>query len=266
VENIIGVLILVTYFALLALERIVPARPLPKVRRWTLTGLGFFVLTMVLSGLAPALTAGVVGDRSVFKLTGLGMLGGAVVLLLVTEFANYVFHRTFHTVGPLWRWVHQLHHAAERLDVLGSAFLSPAEIMLGGIISSALVAILGVTPEAAALVGFFGVFNAMFQHTNVRTPRWLGYLIQRPESHSIHHARGVHAYNYANLPLFDILFGTFRNPRDFSPVQGFWDGASAKLGSLLIGRDVAEMSANSARVAASPALPRAGVAQAELGV
>ena len=37
---------------------------------------------------------------------------------------------------------------------------------------------------------------------NVRTPQWLGYLVQRPESHSVHHQRGVHAYNYSDLPLF----------------------------------------------------------------
>jgi sterol desaturase/sphingolipid hydroxylase (fatty acid hydroxylase superfamily) len=53
----------------------------------------------------------------------------------------------------------------------------------------------------------------MFQHANLRTPRWLGYIIQRPESHGIHHERGLHAFNYADLPLWDMVFGTFRNPR-----------------------------------------------------
>ena len=44
--------------------------------------------------------------------------------------------------------------------------------------------------EAAVLATFFLTFNAMFQHANVNTPHWLGYLIQRPESHNIHHALG----------------------------------------------------------------------------
>jgi hypothetical protein len=37
----------------------------------------------------------------------------------------------------------------------------------------------------------------------------------------------------------DILFGTFRNPRDVAGLQhGFYDGASARLPEMLIGRDV----------------------------
>ena len=46
----------------------------------------------------------------------------------------------------------------------------------------------------------------------IRTPRWFGFIIQRPEAHAVHHARGVHAYNYGNVMLWDILLGTFRNP------------------------------------------------------
>lgn len=69
---------------------------------------------------------------------------------------------------------------------------------------------------------------------------WVGYLIQRPEAHSVHHARGLHAYNYGNVPVWDLLFGTFRNPSGFNAEQGFWDGASARVGSMLMGRDVGD--------------------------
>jgi len=77
------------------------------------------------------------------------------------------------------------------------------------------VIVLGLDPLAAALVGVVAAFHGVFQHWNVRTPRWLGYLIQRPESHCLHHERGVHARNYADFPLWDMLFGSFDNPRDF---------------------------------------------------
>jgi sterol desaturase/sphingolipid hydroxylase (fatty acid hydroxylase superfamily) len=43
---------------------------------------------------------------------------------------------------------------------------------------------------------------------------WLGYFIERPESHSLHHQRGVHRHNDADLPVLDMLFGTFHNPRE----------------------------------------------------
>jgi sterol desaturase/sphingolipid hydroxylase (fatty acid hydroxylase superfamily) len=79
----------------------------------------------------------------------------------------------------------------------------------------------------------------VLQHANVRTPRWLGYVVQRPESHSRHHARGVHAGNYSDLPIFDLLFGTFDNPPAFAKRAGFYDGASARVAEMLSFRDVA---------------------------
>ena len=94
------------------------------------------------------------------------------------------------------------------------------------------------TPAAGAVGGAFLVFNAAFQHANIRTPRWLGYVIQRPESHSVHHGRGYHRNNYSDLPLWDIVFGTFENPADPVAACGFWDGASNRLGDLLLGRNV----------------------------
>ena len=79
----------------------------------------------------------------------------------------------------------------------------------------------------------------MFQHTNIRTPQWLGYIVQRPESHSVHHQRGVHQWNYSDLPLWDIVFHTFRNPAEFAAEAGFHDGASAKIPQMLMFQDVA---------------------------
>jgi sterol desaturase/sphingolipid hydroxylase (fatty acid hydroxylase superfamily) len=79
----------------------------------------------------------------------------------------------------------------------------------------------------------------MFQHANIRTPHWLGYLVTRPECHSAHHERGVHGRNYGDIPLYDMLFGTFHNPKSFEGEVGFWDGASAKIGPMLVGREIA---------------------------
>jgi sterol desaturase/sphingolipid hydroxylase (fatty acid hydroxylase superfamily) len=93
--------------------------------------------------------------------------------------------------------------------------------------------LLGLAPEAGAIAGAFLAFNAAFQHANIRTPRWLGTLVQRPESHAVHHGRGIHRWNYADLPLWDMVFGTFRNPQTAPSEAGFYDGASARLGTLL---------------------------------
>jgi hypothetical protein len=134
---------------------------------------------------------------------------------------GYIWHRLRHSVPLLWRF-HQLHHSAERLDVSGAFLFHPIEtVAVAFLISVTSTALLGVSTDAAAVAGTIGFFLACFEHANIRTPRWLGYLVQRPESHSIHHARGVHASNYADLPIYDILFGTFKNPADREPNLGF---------------------------------------------
>ncbi len=81
---------------------------------------------------------------------------------------------------------------------------------------------------------------------NIRTPQWLGYIVQRPESHSVHHGRGVHHYNYSDLPLFDILFGTFRNPRNSSPKAVSMMALRRKVPQILVFKDIAGADFNSA--------------------
>ena len=51
----------------------------------------------------------------------------------------------------------------------------------------------------------------------------------------MHHGRGVHRYNYSDLPLWDMVFGTFRNPgaRETPVSAGFYRGGSARLAAML---------------------------------
>jgi sterol desaturase/sphingolipid hydroxylase (fatty acid hydroxylase superfamily) len=237
-EAILPLLIPVVFVLGLVLERLFPARQLPKVKGWWLRGVVFFFVAGGINAMLPLVVVTALDGRSLLHLEGLGLVGGALVAFVVTDMLGYWVHRLMHNVQFIWRWTHQMHHSAERLDVLGFSYFHPFDIAITTIFGTAMSALLGVTPDAAALAGFIGFLYAVFQHLNVRTPRWLGYVIQRPESHSIHHGRGVHAYNYGNFPLSDILFGTFRNPEDFMPEGGFWNGASAKVGRMLIGRDV----------------------------
>jgi hypothetical protein len=49
----------------------------------------------------------------------------------------------------------------------------------------------------------------------------------------------VHRHNYADLPLWDMLFGTFSNPRTLDNAAcGFYPGASARVLEMLLGKDV----------------------------
>jgi sterol desaturase/sphingolipid hydroxylase (fatty acid hydroxylase superfamily) len=239
-ENLVGILIPVTYVLMLVLERVFPARELPKVRGWLLKGLLFFVLSALMNGGIAAAIAAALGGRSLLHLGWLGTVFGAAVAFLVSDAIEYALHRLMHTVPFVWRWTHQMHHSAERIDMAGAAYFHPFEFSLRIATTAFAVLLLGISPHAAALGGFLGFFFGTFQHLNVRTPQWIGWIIQRPEAHSVHHARGVHAYNYGNFMLWDILLGTFRNPATFTDPAGFWNGASSKVGAMLIGRDVAE--------------------------
>jgi len=239
-ETLISILFPVTFILALVLERVVPARPLPKVKGWLWKGLAFFVLSAVLGGVVPVLLADSVATHAPFQLAWLGAGYGALLAFVVADLLGYGLHRLLHGVPFLWRWTHQMHHSAERLDVAGAVYFHPFDVLVQAGLANVAVGLLGVTPEAALIAGYLAFFANVFQHLNVRTPRWLGYVIQRPEAHSVHHARGVHAYNYGNfLMLWDLLLGTFRNPETFVESAGFWQGASGRVGAMLLGRDVA---------------------------
>jgi sterol desaturase/sphingolipid hydroxylase (fatty acid hydroxylase superfamily) len=122
---------------------------------------------------------------------------------------------------------------------MSAYWFSPVDMAGWTLLASvSLVLVVGLAPWPATYVLLTVTFLAVFQHTNIRTPRWLGYLIQRPEAHSHHHGRGVHWDNFADLPVFDMVFGTFRNPRGFADATGFYDGASYRVGEMVAMKDV----------------------------
>jgi sterol desaturase/sphingolipid hydroxylase (fatty acid hydroxylase superfamily) len=192
---------------------------------------------------------------SLFDLSGWNVALAAGVGILVYEFFHYWYHRAAHRFDWLWLAAHQTHHSTESHDAFGANYTSPLDFfMFGSIPTLVIVPLLGLSPGSAAIAAAFITFNAMFQHANLRTPRWLGYIIQRPESHSLHHQRGVHRYNYSDLPLWDMIFGTFRNPEGFAKEVGFYKGASARIPAMWAFRDASKAPSQPARApAAQPA-------------
>jgi sterol desaturase/sphingolipid hydroxylase (fatty acid hydroxylase superfamily) len=179
---------------------------------------------------------------SLLHLDGLGTVGGAAAGVLVYNVLLYAYHRAAHRFDWLWRAAHQMHHSPESIDAFGALYAHPLDTLVFTTWSSlAFFPLLGVTPLAGAAGAAFISFNSMFQHMNRSTPYWLGFVIQRPESHCIHHARGLHRSNYCDLPVLDILFGTFENPRSVEGrLAGFYPGASSRIGEMILCRDVSE--------------------------
>jgi sterol desaturase/sphingolipid hydroxylase (fatty acid hydroxylase superfamily) len=56
----------------------------------------------------------------------------------------------------------------------------------------------------------------------------------------VHHGKGIHAQNYSDLPVFDLLFGTFVNPREFEKEAGFYPGASERVVEMMLFKDVSQ--------------------------
>jgi sterol desaturase/sphingolipid hydroxylase (fatty acid hydroxylase superfamily) len=169
----------------------------------------------------------------------LGLLGGAVLGYVVITFIYYWWHRARHESDFLWRWLHQFHHSPQRIEIITSFYKHPLELVANGILSSLIVyRLVGLDVKTATLAVTLTGVAELFYHWNVRTPYWIGFLIQRPESHLVHHQQGLHAFNYGDLPLWDMLFGTFRNPRAWNAECGFGDDRELRVGDLLLGRDV----------------------------
>ncbi|HTJ47604.1 MAG TPA: sterol desaturase family protein [Kofleriaceae bacterium] len=240
-ETLFTLLMPVIFVAMLVVERVAPARDQPKPRRWLFKGIVFFVVTAGVATIPSVLLAPVFQPYAPLHLSELNVFLAGTIAFLVGDLMGYGIHRLQHNWGWAWRWTHQMHHSAERIDVAGSAFTHPFEPLFYAVVVTITSALLGLSPEAAAFAGVLNAITATFAHANIRTPRWVGYVIQRPEAHSIHHTRGVHAYNYGAVVWWDVAFGTYRNPKDFDAgPSGFWNGASTKLWTMLAGRDVAE--------------------------
>ncbi len=236
------------YTALVVWEWIAPARALPAIKGWRLRGLAAFVAFFFISSYLPLLWGEHLAQYQLFDLAALGTWSGALVALLVYELGVYVWHRAMHRYEPLWRVFHQMHHSAERLDTFGAFYFSPWDMIGWTFLSSLCLSLVGISAQAVTVFLLATTFLSIFQHANIRTPRWLGYLIQRPESHTLHHNKGVHAYNYSDLPVFDMLFGTWRNPASFTGETGFYTGASRRVFDMLLLRDVSRPHAQSASV------------------
>ena len=231
--------ILASYAVLIIWEEMFPARKLPKVKYWRIKGLLFFFTFFFVASYLPLFIDPWLAAYQLIDLSGLGVIASSVIGFIVYELVTYGYHFAMHKYDVLWRTFHQVHHSAERLDTYGSLFHSPMDMigftMVGSVSFSLLV---GLPPQSITILLFIINFLAFFQHANIKTARWIGYIVQRPESHSIHHGKGVHKNNYVDLPLIDMIFGTFENPENPQKETGFYHGASNRLLDMLLFRDI----------------------------
>lgn len=163
----------------------------------------------------------------------------AFVTYLILTFVFYWWHRLRHDINFLWLSCHQLHHSASRIETITSFYKHPVELIINGIIIAAVnFGLCGLTIDGAAWVTLYTALAEFFYHMNIKTPHWIGYIIQRPEMHRIHHRRGFHYNNFADLPIWDMLFGTFENPPAVETPCGFKPDREVRFTDILRFRNV----------------------------
>lgn len=214
----------------------------PNVRQPAVRGWIPRLVAMNLAQVGVVLLGGITWDRwlqghAVFDGAALPAPAGIALGYVVVTFVYYWWHRARHGIPLLWRWLHQLHHSPARIECLMSFYKHPLEIAINGVLTSLILFVLCGLPAAsvAAVVTITGVAELLY-HANLRTPWWLGFVFQRPEMHRRHHERGVHRGNFSDLPLWDLLFGTFDNPRETPALCGFAEERERQLGRMLLGR------------------------------
>jgi len=221
------------------LERVLPGRELPESSGW-------YVRAAFLNGcqLAIMVLAAVAWNRwfqgrSLFHMSHLPPFVQGLLGWFVGTFVFYWWHRLRHDSNLLWRICHQIHHSPSRIEMLTAFYKHPVEIALDSMIASALMLILlGASPAGAAWFNVFATIGEYFYHSNLRTPHWWGYFLQRPEHHSIHHQCDLHSFNYGDITWWDRLFGTFREADAFATQCGFPEDHEQRLGQMLVFRDV----------------------------
>jgi len=199
-----------------ALEYFFPYQTYGANRLWFFRGalllLGGVVLTIAFGFVVEGVfkTSGVLAGFNELWVDNPPMLNGLMGYLCVTFF-NYWWHRFRHQSNWLWRVFHQVHHSTHRIQAAAAFYSHPFDYFSTVLIVNVVAyGVFGFDIESAAFTtAWVGVFE-IWEHTNIRTPMWLGYLIARPEMHRIHHELGKHRNNYG-LPLWDMLFGTYEN-------------------------------------------------------
>jgi sterol desaturase/sphingolipid hydroxylase (fatty acid hydroxylase superfamily) len=235
----IALLVLVVGFVMMGVEAWRPGQMWPRVAGWWARAIalnGVQVAAVFLAG--KAWNGWMLRHRS-WSAEGLGVVAGGILGYLAITFVYYWWHRWRHDLPLLWRWFHQVHHSPQRIEIVTSFYKHPFEIVANSILSSAIVYLaVGLGPGAAAVAVALSGLAELFYHWNVRTPVWVGYVFQRPESHRVHHQEGLHSFNYSDIPLWDMLFGTFRNPRVWNARCGFGPEGEHRLFEMLRGVDI----------------------------
>lgn len=164
------------------------------------------------------------------------------LFILIKDFFRYWYHRWMHEIPFMWRW-HAVHHSVERLYWLNGIRSHPLEILVQTLIWAIPLALLQPSPEIVMVSVLMALSIGIFQHANIDAD--LGfweYIFSIGDNHRYHHYNtdGIGDSNYGGeFIVWDILFGTFYNPKDDRPSEAIGIGASPNYPQSMAGLMIA---------------------------
>jgi sterol desaturase/sphingolipid hydroxylase (fatty acid hydroxylase superfamily) len=140
-----------------------------------------------------------------------------LLLLLVFDLIGYGYHRMLHRFDCLYAF-HALHHDTRSMHVLKSNRLHVGEEVVNFLLLVPVMIIVGTPPGMMIWLGMWEVFEGNLAHSNLdqRFPRWFHYVVRTADVHHIHHSDNdrLQNSNFGGLPIWDVVFGTYRHPFD----------------------------------------------------
>ena len=148
-----------------------------------------------------------------------------LLYIVVIDFGEYWRHRLQHRL-PWWWALHSLHHDQRQMTLWADDRNHIVDDVLTAVWRGTIALLIGVAPAEFPLVLIAFRLVENLSHTNVRLAfgRVGTGLLVGPQYHRLHHAieharapfDGTKGCNFAViLPIWDILFGTWRRDRDF---------------------------------------------------
>ena len=137
----------------------------------------------------------------------------APLAVIVYDFADYWTHRVLHI---RWLWpIHAVHHSDPDVNGLTAYRIHFLEGLAMWVAYVLLLTWLGLPAEAIGLGALFRALHNIYVHIDVDWDHGpFHFVLASPRFHRWHHADAPEAYdrNLANvLPVWDVLFGTYRN-------------------------------------------------------
>lgn len=134
-----------------------------------------------------------------------------VILLIISDFVFYWFHRAGHSINIFWA-AHSPHHSSEEYNLSVGLRASFTQRIFQFVFFDWILALIGFSPDMIYSVAAVHLLLAYWHHTQlIDKMGWIEKVFVTPSAHRVHH--GVNNQyldrNFAEFLVWDKLFGTF---------------------------------------------------------